>query len=197
LTLIRDAEVFLGTAAYEVLDEDSIEIQPFTLTKDGATSYQMSGTVLMRDGDRFYGTLTNLSDGAAYDSLLFSIAFTGIPDLDNDGIPDISDGEVSGGGLTPNDWNLTEIGWVYGYTPEWGYSLWMGFVYMANLPYIYQIDFGWFYLSTADPIAGGTTFWFYSQTLGWVFVNDTFGGFFQAEFNNPAWSFDNFLSPNP
>jgi hypothetical protein len=123
------------------------------------------------------------------------IAFDGFA-LDWGPVAEVSVAEGSAG-LTPNQWNLTDLGWVYGYTPEWGYSIFMGTVYMANLPYVYQVDFGWFYMSAAIPISGGTTYWFYSSSLGWVFVNDTYGGFFQAEFNNPAWSFDNFLSPNP
>ena len=193
MTLIRNAEVFLGSTAYTVLDEDTIEIDPFVLTKDGTISYNMSGATLLRDGDRFYGTLTNESDGAAYDSLLFSIAFTSIPDLDSDGIPDISDGEIDAGGLTPNDWNLTEIGWVYGYTPEWGYSLWMGYVYMAESPWLYQITFGWHYLSGSTPGEGFTTFWLYSADKGWSYVDDRNGGWYQFEPFGPSdWC--NFLS---
>jgi hypothetical protein len=188
-TLIRDAEVFLGSTSYTVVDENTIDVEAFTLTKDGAVSYQMSGATLLRDGDRFYGTLTNLSDGAAYDSLIFSISFTGIPDLDNDGIPDISDGEVEAGGLTLGIWQFTDIGWVYGLTPEWGYSFFMGYVYMADLPYVYQVDIGWLYLATSTP----PTYWFFNLDLGWIFVDDGNGGWYQFDpFGPTDWC--NFLT---
>ena len=193
MTLIRDQQAFTGSATYTVLDVDTIEIDPFTLSSDGVVSYDLSGTTLMRDGSRYYGTLTNLSDGAVYDSLIFSIEFKNIPDLDSDGVPDIADDSVVAG-LVPAQWNLTSIGWVYGYTANWGYSVFMGFVYMQG-NYIYQIPFGWMYLFSSTPIqGGGTYYWFYSSTLGWIYVNDTFGGFFQAE--NNGWAYDNFLDPN-
>ncbi|HSH09497.1 MAG TPA: hypothetical protein VK995_03865 [Oceanipulchritudo sp.] len=196
MTLIRDQETFIGSTSYTVVDQDTMTLEPFILTKDGTTSYNMSATTMTRDGDRFYGTLTNLSQGAAYDSLLFSIKFTGIPDLDKDGIPDISDSEVVAG-LVIGDWNLTEIGWVYGYTPEWGYSLFMGFVYM-DLPWIYQIYHGWNYLSSSFPLTPqGLGFFMYNVNDSWIYTQDNYGGFYWLiGTSNPAvWK--DFLNPNP
>jgi hypothetical protein len=194
MTLIRGNEAFIGNTSYTVLDQDTIEIDPFTLAIDGGASTSLSGATLMRDGDRYYGTVTNLSDGAAYDSLIFTIEFSNIPDLDNDGIPDIGDGEVVAG-LIPGQYNLTSIGYVWGYTQNIGYSLYMGYIYM-QMPYVYHYTaFGWFYYADSIPLNPGTAHWFYSQSLGWVYVNDTYGGFFQAE--NKGWAFNNFLSPTP
>ena len=105
-------------------------------------------------------------------------------------------GDIGGpaAGLTVGEWNLTDIGWVFGYTPEWGYSTFMGFVYMGYLPWIYQVPFGYMALVQATPSGSGTIFWFYSPTMGWVFADDTFGGFFQSE--NADWAYNNFLNPN-
>jgi hypothetical protein len=137
----------------------------------------------------------NFAEPGSFKLQARDIAFDGFF-LDWGPITDVTVSE-GGSGLTPDTWNLTDIGWVYGHTPEWGFSLFMGFVYMADLPYVYQIDFGWFFLANATPVSGGTSFWFHNQSLGWVFAIDSYGGFFQAEFNDPAWSYDNFLNPNP
>ncbi|MEX0321258.1 MAG: hypothetical protein AB3N63_03825 [Puniceicoccaceae bacterium] len=95
LNLARDTDVLTGVTDYTVVDEDTIVIDPFTITVNAGVSYDFSGATLMRDDAVFYGTITNLSNGAQYDSLIFSIGLTGIPDVDSDGIPDISDSEVS------------------------------------------------------------------------------------------------------
>ena len=158
LTLIRNAETFIGSTSYTVLDTETIEIEPFTLSIDGGASTSLSGTTMLRDGDRFYGTLTNLSDGAAYDSLLFAIEFSDIPDIDGDGKPDIVDPEFSVG-LKVGEYNLTSIGYVWGYTPNIGYSLYMGYVYM-QMPYVYHYaGFGWFYYASSVPLNPGTAHW--------------------------------------
>lgn len=193
MTLIRDASAFTGSTTYTVVDADTMTLEPFTLVQDGLTSYNMSGATMARDGDRFYGVLTNLSDGADYSSLLFSIQFTSIPDLDNDGIPDISDPEVVAG-LTVGEWNFTDISWVYGYTPQWGYSLFMGFVYM-DLPWIYQINHGWTYLSGSFALnPEGLGFYMYNATDGWIYTQDNYGGFYWLIGTNPAvWK--NFFNP--
>jgi hypothetical protein len=195
MTLIRNMETFTGSTSYSVVDQDTLTLEPFTLVKDGATSYSMSGATMTRDGDRFYGTLTNLSDGAAYDSLLFSIQFTSLPDLDNDSIPDISDPEVVTG-LKVNDWNFTEISWVYGYTPAWGYSLFMGFVYMADSPWIYSVNRGWTYVYPSFPLSpSGLGFYMYNVVDGYIYTQDNYGGFYWViGTNNPAVWYE-FLKP--
>ena len=48
--------------SYQKLDTDTILLDPFTLNTGGFESHQMSESVLIRDGDRFFGTLTNLQD---------------------------------------------------------------------------------------------------------------------------------------
>lgn len=173
LTLLRDAESFTGTAAYTVVDTDTIELDPFTLTKDGASSYDLSGTTLLRDGNRFYGTVTNLSDGAAYDSLLFEIELLDIPDLDSDGIPDISDDSVEGG-LPVGEWTRLDFGWVYGWTQDWGVSTYMSYVYVPFYPYVYQVDLGWIYHFSSN----GTDHYFYDWDLGFILINEGFGGYY-------------------
>ena len=107
------------------------------------------------------------------------------------------DGSGPTGPLTPGEWNLTDIGYVYGHTPEWGYSVFMGFVYMGDEPWIYQSHFGWIYLATSIPNNSSTSFWLYNYSLGWIYANDANGGFFQSQNANPPWDWNNFLNPNP
>lgn len=175
LTLARDAEVFTGSTTYTVLDQDTLELDAFTMVMDGGMSVELSGTTLLRSGDMFSGTVTNLSDGAAYDSLLFSIKLLDIPDLDDDGIPDISDPSVDGGGvLVVDDWLRLDFSWVYGYTPEWGVSTYMGYVFVGYLPWVYQVDLGMlYYFSSA-----GNNHYFWSPSRGWLLINEGFGGYY-------------------
>jgi len=76
-------------------------------------------------------------------------------------------------------WVETDVGWVYMLTPDWGYSVFMGTVSLANLPWIYQTRVGWLYLSTS--FAGepsGTNYWFYHPADGWLFAPDNYGGYY-------------------
>jgi hypothetical protein len=190
LSLTKGAEQFNGTASYEVVDEDTIELDDFSLTKSGPVTYNLSGTTLLRDGNRFYGTVTNLTAGAAYESLLFEIQLTGIPDADLDGIPDISDSVISGG-LVVGQWSMTPLGYMYGADAQWAYSYYMGFMTM-NMPWVYQASFGWMYFYQAVPAEDA--YWFYSPTLGWVYTKSTWGGLFQSN-NGSGWFTNNFRNP--
>jgi hypothetical protein len=194
LSLTKGLEQFNGAVAYTVVDEDTIDLEPFSITKSGPVTYDLSGTTLLRDGSRFYGTVTNLSAGAAYESLLFEIQFTGIPDADMYGIPDISDSEI-GGGLVVGQWSMTSLGYMYGSNADWGYSYFLGFLDM-NLPWVYQASFGWMYFYDAVPSEGA--YWFYSPTIGWIYVKGNGGGKFQTnDGGGGGWISNNFLKPRP
>ncbi len=197
LQLQRGAELFSGMVRYSVPDANTLTLEPFTLVKDGPVSYPLSGATLIRDGLRFAGTVTNLSPGAAYDSLLFAVELSGMADSDGDGIPDISDSEFTPGLLTPDQWNNTAYGWIYGFTPKLGYSTFLGFVQL-ELPWIYHFRFGWLHHSASTPLgAGATLHWFYSPdpALGWIAVSNLGGGYFQS--HKTGWAWNNFLRPNP
>jgi hypothetical protein len=174
LTLVRGGETFTGSTTYTVVDENTIDLAAMTLVKDGGTSIDVSGTTLLRDGLQFAGTVTNLSAGAAYDSLLFAVRLTDIPDLDSDGIPDISDDSVDGGGLVVGDWSRLNFSWVYGFDPDWGVSTYMSYVYVPFYPYVYQVDLGWLYHFSSN----GNDHVFYDWELGFILINEGFGGFY-------------------
>jgi hypothetical protein len=175
LTLERGAETFTGTTNYTVVDTNSLEIEPFTLVKDGATSYQLSGAKLMRDGGRFYGTLTNQSAGAGYDSLLFSVELSNIPDVDMDGIPDIVDDSISAVELVPGEWVRLPIGLVYGITGTWGASDELGVVYTGELPFYFSFAAnGWV---TAHQYTG-EGHWLHHMDKGWIYVLEGAGGWY-------------------
>lgn len=196
LTLTRGSDTFTGSTSYTVVDEDTIELDPFTVTAPGPTSVDLSGVTMLRDGSRFYGTATNLSAGAAYDSLLYSVQFTSIPDVDMDGIPDISDAEIDASGtLDPGVWNLTTAWYIYGHTAEWGYSPFLGHV-LVRFPWLYQPEFGWLYYHSA--VGDGSRHWLWSPEtgIGWIYVNQGHGGYFLYD-SGSGWQWNNFLEPNP
>lgn len=100
------------------------------------------------------------------------------------------------GPLVPGELSLTDIGEVYGYSSFWGYSEFMGTVYLNGSPWVYQAHFGWIYvLSAIAQEDGSTAYWMYQPDLGYMFVRDYLGGFFQYE--DSGWMEDNFLDPNP
>ncbi len=181
LQLSNNSGSFSGSAAYSVIDTDTLMLDPFTLTMDGVTSYDMSAATLIRDGSRFYGTLTNLNDSAPYESLLFAVQLTNIPDLDGDGIPDISDDAVEAG-LTPGVWQKTALGWVYGFDGNWGYSFSLGFFHM-QLPWIYQANHGWMKLvQSMDLGPEGTGFFLYNPDDGFMYGASQLGDrFYQID----------------
>ena len=180
LTLVRASESFSGSTGYTVIDENTLELDAFTLTTGGGATFDLSSTILLREGNGFYGTVTNLSDGASYDSLIFSILLTDIPDLDNDGIPDIADDSIEPGDGLIEDWQRLEFTWVYGLTPEWGISTYMGYIYVPHLPYVYVDGTGWlFHVQSVD-----TDHLFYSWEKGWISVSENNGGFYYAYTDN-------------
>lgn len=180
LSLVRDSQSFSGSTAYTVIDENTVDLDAFTLTESGGASFDLSATTLLREGSRFYGTVTNLTDGAGYDSLIFTIQLTDIPDLDSDGIPDLVDDSIEPGEGLIEDWQRLEFSWVFGLTPEWGISTYMGYIYVPNLPYVYAEGTGWlFHVQTV-----GTDHLFYSWDKGWISVSENNGGFYYAYTDN-------------
>jgi hypothetical protein len=180
LNLARGSEAFTGEAAYTIVSSSEVQLEPFTVTKDGAASYSLSGGTLLRDGERFYGTVTNLSAGAAYDSLLFEIEITDISDVDGDGVPDLVDSAVTGGGtpeLVIGEYVQFSFGQVLGVTETRGTTNYMGDVfldYYSDYGYIYQADLGWFVVY----YSWGQNHYFYSFTLGWIWTNEVYGGWY-------------------
>jgi len=92
--------------------------------------------------------------------------------------------------LTPGQWQRCDMaGWAYGITPDWGYSLCLGWVYLGYTPsYVYQSKLGWL-----SPMAGnvGNGLWFYSYTLGWIFTAEDYGGWY----SDPVGNWANMLTP--
>ena len=81
------------------------------------------------------------------------------------------------------------LSFIYRYTPDWAYSITMGFIYIDAYPYIYNPDFGWFYVLGSDIRAG---VWIYVVNTGkWAWLVESNGGFF-LYFDG---SFNNFLNP--
>jgi hypothetical protein len=180
LTLERDGELFTGSTAYTVLDENTIDLEPFTLVKDGVTSYDFSGVTLLRDGDRFYGSITNLSTDAAYDSLLFSVSLTDIPDLDSDQIPDISDPEVDGGGVV-SLWSGLDPA-----NAEGDKLAGIGWINDLNYPFVWHYSIGG-YLYVLDEFSSLNSIYAWDYVNGfWVWTSDFWGGW-HANLDDPSY----------
>jgi len=198
LSLVRDSETFSGAVNYTVIDEDTLELDPFSLTKDGTETIELSGATLIRDGNIFSGSVTNLGPDALYDSLLFTIRLADIPDVDNDGVPDISDSEITDSGLVVDDWNTTTFGFVYGLTSDWGWSFVFGYVYVPFEPFLFHPHFGWMAQVEAfeNTETSGFNRWFVSlEEFGWMFVQDNNGGWFQRNVTGSDFVWDNFHEP--
>jgi hypothetical protein len=203
INLTRGNESFTGSPSYSVVDSQTIALDSFILSESGGATYDMSEALLSLDVDRFYGTLVNLTTTPLptppelqfdYDSLVFSIELTGGEDSDGDGVPDISDDDSSLS-LMAGVWNQTNMGPMYGFGTEWGYSDTFGFVYVPNFPWVWQSNVGWLYAAGSAPVGGGTGFWLQHQTAGWVYANSLGGGDYYAQ--NSNWAVDNFITPNP
>lgn len=194
LNLLRGAEVFTGTAAYAVVDEDTLDLEAFTLVKDGLTSYAFGPTTLVRDGNRYYGTLASTDTAPGFDSLLFEVQLLDLPDVDTDGVPDLTDAQIDDAGLVLEaGWQfVAELGWTYGYSASAGYSVVFGQIYTAEFPSVYLYNGNWGWVLHVTPI-GEKDHYYFSQDLGWVYVNTDFGGWFQ--YSGGDWAFDNFITP--
>lgn len=94
--------------------------------------------------------------------------------LTSEEICDDGGGSGSAGPLTQGEWTQLDFGWVYGETDSWGISTYMGYVYVADLPYVYQVDLGWAYLVASN----GADHYFYTWDHGWILINEGFGGFY-------------------
>jgi hypothetical protein len=199
LSLVRDSETFSGAANYTVIDENTIELDPFSLTKDGTDTIELSGATLIRDGSTFNGAVTNLGEDALYDSLLFTVRLADIPDVDADGVPDISDSDIGPSGLAVGEWNTTNLGFLWGLTPDWGWSYVFGYIYVPLDPYVYHPHFGWMVEVASFPIGDGNgqNRWFVSlEGYGWMFVQDNEGGHFRRNYINAEdFTWDNFREP--
>lgn len=193
MTLTDGGSTFIGTTDYTVIDQDTLVLAPFTLTRDGVTSYNMSETTLFRDAERFFGTLTNLTVGAGYDSLIFSIELNSIPDADGDGIPDISDsGSIAA--LTVGAWNITDLGYIWGGSSTLGYSPFLGWIELSAYPAIYNFNLEWM-IVVSTPTAPDTSYWLYSPTQGWIYAESVWGGGFLHN-SGSGWMANNFHIPN-
>lgn len=130
-TLTRGGTSFTGTANYEVVG-DTLEVEPFSLS-DGGTTYNFDATTLQHDGTRFFAVLSS-NPAANYDSLLFELALTEVPDVDGDSVPDIIDGEIASESL------FADV--VWGNT-GWGFSNFFGWLNKTSEPWFYSLDHGW------------------------------------------------------
>ena len=81
--------------------------------------------------------------------------------------------------LQPMAWQEDAcFGWLYGLSPEWGYSYDLGYVWFGQTPnYLFQYPMGWL------AYAGGSMqngCWLHSNAAGWMFTVQGYGGWYQS-----------------
>jgi hypothetical protein len=81
--------------------------------------------------------------------------------------------------LEPTAWLEDDcFGWLYGFTPDWGYSYDLGYVWVGQTPgYLYQYPMGWLAYSSGTMRTGC---WLYSNTAGWMHTHEGHGGWYQT-----------------
>jgi hypothetical protein len=191
LSLSRNSETFTGSTTYSVVNINTIEMDAFTLTS-GSSNFGFEASTLVRDQSRFYGTLLASDSSVGYDSLLFSIEFVNIPDVNGDGIPDIVDPFAQPGlNLVAGQWtHHGGIGNVYGVTADWAFSPYVGFFNAASFPRIYTANHGWMtFISRMQT----NYVWLHSPSLGWVFADVRQNGRFRANPAGTGWQDFNFF----
>jgi hypothetical protein len=134
------------------------------------------------------------ADISAYDGQTIYVAVRYITTIIADAIEGATDRIhylVVGGDEATLGWNYDiNLGWIYYYSADWAFSYDLGYIYVTGFPWVYQSNFGYLYhIARAE----GVGIWFYSQTLEWVWVAESGGGFFQASGN--GWQYDNFINP--
>lgn len=187
-SLRRGGVTFTGSAAYSVVDVDTLELAPFALTSGGLT-HNFHDAVLYREDQRFYGLLESADLGADYNSLLFAVELADFPDVDGDSIPDISDPDVDGGGsndANPEYYDDSTVHWIYYFGGGW--SLWIADNFNSNWGFLYvgenynpeagvsgwafHLDRGWVYFFDGSVTSHVFVF---SIDLGWLVASEGYG----------------------
>jgi hypothetical protein len=178
LSLSKGGPSYTGAIDYTVVDVNTLEFDPFTVTAVGGEAVDLSGGFFVRNGDRYVASVANQNPGADYDSLFLQIFLSNIPDADNDGILDLVDDDVVPVGpvdLLVGQVNATYAGDLFGLTANWGMSTDMGLVMAAGYNVLYHPHFGWM-IVVSQPQAG--TWWMYSPEHGWMYRDISYEGFF-------------------
>lgn len=174
LQLNRNAESFSGTLTYKVIDSDVIALDPFQLNGSAGTVYRFHGNLMRREGQRFTGVLESADLAVAYDSLYFTMEFTGLADNNGDGIPDIVDPsfDLGGDGLSLRVGELAwdyRVGYILAVNEDWAWSYTMGWVNYRQFPWLYHVDLGWMAFITHIVEANPANLrWFYLQQDGYL-----------------------------
>jgi hypothetical protein len=166
-------------SGHDILDGHVLVITHYTeqgAEVDTFTTELSSGGAELIFGDhrQFYSTIITATRTAPGDYLLIQ------NNGGNVGYKGTAVALLGGGGptgLLVGEWNNTLIGEVYGYSPDWGYSPFMGEVWITDSSWVYQSETGWSHVtSVAGGFNGGTAYWLYNSDLGWLYTVDTFDG---------------------
>ncbi|KAF0094746.1 MAG: hypothetical protein E1N59_1750 [Puniceicoccaceae bacterium 5H] len=150
LSVETDTATYSGTANYTVIDQNTLELDGFTLS-DGSNSWQMESTTLDRVNVDLQGYLSVSDPSNATDMEVTSLHLSALPDQDTDLIPDFMDEDV---GPVPT-WTPTTtgeyvlnprtFGWFYNDDNEWSYAEGTGWIFRRDFPWFYHPNWGWVY----------------------------------------------------
>lgn len=179
-----------GSASYTIVDGETVQVQPFTLTVN-SEQFPFLATTLKRSGTSYTGVLeASTPPPLQYvpDSLMFFLSMIDTTDADTDGLPDFSDAVING---PQTDWDTgaTSLGsdsfdlpWFGKYTTYGAHNqnwlfLWEhGFVWVygmaPNSIFLYTLDMDWMWTGQGTypfmyRFASGAGYWMvYYQGTG-------------------------------
>jgi len=160
MQLNRNGQTGSASIAFSMPDNDTLELDGFTLNF-GGSNYPFDPTVLLRDEDRFYGTIAS-ADPVEYQSLMFVLELSG-------GAP----GEIP---LEIGRWiDDHRLGMLFGVQADWAHSLDFGWLNLGDFPWMYHPELGWLSYQRGD---NSSALWLYSPDLEWIYVPENRDGSF-------------------
>ncbi len=173
LEITRDGQSGSASISFTMPDDETMELEAFALSL-GGTSYNFAAAMLVRDGERFYGTIESL-DSVDYESLMFAVLFD---------VADPAPVELVNG-----EWiSDSRLGLLFGAGGDWAYSPFMGWVETGAFPWLYQAKIGWMAYARGGT---GQPLWFHSKELEWMYVSTARDGTFQSSAD--GWASGDFL----
>lgn len=175
LEITRDGQSGSASIPYTMPDDKTMELEAFALSL-GGWSYNFAAATLVRDGERFYGTIESL-DSVGHESLMFVLR--------------LSVAEPPGIDLVAGEWiSDSRLGLLFGAGGDWAYSPFMGWVETGAFPWLYQAKIGWMAYARG---AEGQPLWFLAGDpgVGWIHVSVERDGSFQS--SGADWAADSFF----
>jgi hypothetical protein len=177
LAVTRDADTITGAAGYTVVDENTVSLDPFSLTV-GSNLYLFEGVTLTWDGIYYRGELLS-SDSTEYSSILFMLVLSHLPDADADGIPDLSDLDIAS---SSNPWAAVPLD-----LPTRTKQVGLGWIWDDPYPYLWSYAFNrWVFVWEGSTLGNLYLYVYDAPTEEWIWANDSWNGWYYS-YNRADW----------